>query len=321
MSTRAEPAGLGTAIGIDVGGTKVAVALVRDGVVVERANEPTEKASSEALTGQMARMALSLATPEVTAVGAGVPSAVEWATGRVLASVNVPFDDWPLRDRLSEAVELPVAVDNDAKVAALAEAHRADGSVVANLVMFTIGTGVGGGLVIDGRPYRGATGGAGHLGHEIVAGAPEPPRVAAGFPRPDSTEAQASGPVLDRLAKELAATGSGSLSRLAADGHDVRAPDAVAAALAGDAEAIELIDRFAGRIAPGVSNAIHAFDPDEVVIGGGVSAAGELLLEPLRRHVEPLILPGIGTKTTIRLARFGADAGAVGAALLALGSG
>ncbi|MCX6387768.1 MAG: ROK family protein [Solirubrobacterales bacterium] len=306
------------AIGLDVGGTKVAVARVEDGRVVERLTEPTEKHSSEALTAQMARLALTLTTKKVTAVGAGVPSAVEWSTGRVMASVNVPFDNWPLREKLSELVNLPVAVDNDAKVAALAEAHREDGSVVPNLVMFTIGTGVGGGLVIDGRPYRGATGGAGHLGHEIVSGTPEPPRTATSFPRPDTVEAQAAGPVLDRLAQELAATGNGALSELATAGKTVKGPDVVAAAQSGDAEAIDLLSRFAGRLAPGVANAIHSFDPDEVVIGGGVSAAGDLLLLPLRAHVEPLILPGIGTKTTIRLARHGGDAGVVGAALLAL---
>jgi glucokinase len=311
----------GTAIGLDVGGTKVAAALVVDGAVVERLSEPTEKSSSEALTIQMARLVEALRTPEVTAVGAGVPSAVEWTTGRVMASVNVPFDNWPLRERLSEAVGLPVAVDNDAKVAALAESYRADGSFVPNLVMFTIGTGVGGGLVIDGRPYRGATGGAGHLGHEIVAGSPEPPRTATAFPRPDTVEAQAAGPVLDGLAAQLAESGVGALSQLRAEGKEVAGPDAVAAAHGGDAEAISLLDRFAGRLAPGVANAIHAFDPNEIAIGGGVAdGAGDLLLEPLKRHVAPLILPGIGTQTTIRLARHGQDAGVVGAAILALTS-
>jgi glucokinase len=309
----------GTAIGLDVGGTKVAAALVIDGVVAQRLAEPTEKASSEALTAQMARMVDELRTPDTAAVGAGVPSAVEWTTGRVMASVNVPFDDWPLRERLSEATGLPVAVDNDAKVAALAEAYRADGTVVPNLVMFTIGTGVGGGLVIDGRPYRGATGGAGHLGHEIVAGSPEPPRTATSFPRPDTLEAQAAGPVLDELAAQLAESGNGALSQLRAEGKSVSGPDAVAAAHSGDAEAIALLDRFAGRLAPGVANAIHSFDPNEIAIGGGVAdGAGELLLGPLKRHVEPLVLPGIGTQTTIRLARYGKDAGVVGAAILAL---
>jgi glucokinase len=311
----------GTAIGLDVGGTKVAAALVVDGSVVERLSEPTEKSSSEALTAQMARLAGALRTPDTTAVGAGVPSAVEWTTGRVMASVNVPFDNWPLREHLAAATGLPVAVDNDAKVAALAEAYRADGSVVPNLVMFTIGTGVGGGLVIDGRPYRGATGGAGHLGHEIVAGSPEPPRTATSFPRPDTLEAQAAGPVLDELAAQLAESGTGALHKLRAEGKAVAGPDAVVAAHAGDAEAINLLDRFAGRLAPGVANAIHAFDPDEIAIGGGVAdGAGELLLSPLKRHVAPLILPGIGTQTTIRLARHGQDAGVVGAAILALTS-
>jgi len=185
------------------------------------------------------------------------------------------------------------------------------------LVLFTLGTGVGGGIVINGGVYRGATGGAGHLGHEIVTATPDGQRMAEGFPRPDSLEAIAAGPALDSLAADMARSGSGALAAMLAEGREPGGADVVEAARGGDPESLALLARIAGRLALGVANMIHTFDPDEVVIGGGVSAAGELLLAPLLEAVEPLILPGIGTATTIRLARHGNDAGAIGAALLA----
>jgi len=304
-------------IGLDVGGTKIAGVRLEGMHVTARASQPTEKRSGEDLLEQMAVIAEELGCDTAQGVGAGVPSAVEWETGHVLASVNVPFQDFAVRDQLSDRLGVPVAIDNDANVAALAEAHADDGTVARHLVMFTLGTGVGGGIVINGSVYRGATGGAGHLGHEIVAAAPDGQRVNEGFPRPDSLEALAAGPSLDALALEAARAGEGALTKVLEAGREPSGRDVVEAAAAGDAAALALIERYANRLALGVSNMIHTFDPDEIVIGGGVSAAGEMLLEPLKRAVAPLILPGIGTRTQIRLARHGSDAGAIGAALLA----
>lgn len=304
-----------TTVGIDVGGTKVAAARVEGDEIVDRLVEPTEKASGEALIDQMVRMALAVGAPEVSGVGAGVASEVDWHSGRVVGSVNIPLEGLAVRDLLAERTGLPAAIDNDGIAAAVGEAW-VDGAPRGDLVMLTIGTGVGGGIVIDGKPCRGATGAAGHLGHMIVAGAPDPPRVGEGFPRPDSLEAQAAGSALDVLAREAAEGGDGELARLVRSGSRVSGRDAVAAARDGDPVALDLLERFAGRLAPGVANAIHFLDPDEVVIGGGVSAAGDLLLEPLSRMVEPLLLPGVGTRTTIRISRRGPDVGVLGAALL-----
>jgi glucokinase len=304
-------------VGLDVGGTKVAAVRLEGQSIADRAVEPTVKQSGDALVDQMARLVRSLATPETSAVGAGIPSAVEWSSGRALASVNVPFDDYPVRDRLTELTGLPAAVDNDANVAALAEASFGDRGPSGNIVMFTLGTGVGGGIVINGRVYRGATGGAGHLGHELVAASADATRIDEGFPRPESLEALAAGPALDALARQAARAGEGALAGVLARGAEPSGRDVVEAAAAGDPAARKLIETYAGRLALGVANMIHTFDPDEIVIGGGVSAAGDLLLDPLRAAVKPLILPGIGTRTTIRLARLGNDSGAVGAAVLA----
>lgn len=302
-------------IGIDVGGTKVAAVRLEGLTIAERIVEPTEKASGEALMGQITRIANALKTPQTLGVGAGIASEVEWKTGRVLGSVNIPLEGLAVRGLLSTETGLPAAIDNDGIAAAVGEAWRGEG-LVGNLVMITIGTGVGGGVVIDGKPYRGATGAAGHLGHTIVFANANEPLVAAGFPRPDSLEAHAAGSALDRLAVQAGASGEGALGEKASGGQVLNGRDVVEAAQGGDQAAVSVLARFAGALAPGVANAVHSFDPDEIVIGGGVSAAGDLLLGMIKRSVEPLILPGVGTQTEIRIARLGPDVGVVGAALL-----
>ena len=164
-------------------------------------------------------------------------------------------------------------------VAALAEAHDAQGRLdVRSLVMFTVGTGVGGGIVIDGRSYRGATGAAGEFGHTLIALSELIP-AATRFPQPGSLESLAAGHVLDRLAREAATAHPESAlgATLAARGS-VAGPDAVAAAQAGDAIAIGCLATLGRRVGIGVANAINTFDPEVVAIGGGVSSAGDLLL-------------------------------------------
>src|SRR4051795_7593804 len=154
-------------IGVDVGGTKVSVAVLEGATLSEPTLRPTELSSSEALIDQLAGL-IEEAGP-ADAVGIGVPSVIDFATGTARHSVNVPLQDVPLRRILTERLRLPVYVDNDATVAALAEAHDDDLRIVAQtLVLFTIGTGVGGGIVIGGRVFRGATGAAAEFGHQLI---------------------------------------------------------------------------------------------------------------------------------------------------------
>jgi glucokinase len=306
-------------IGVDVGGTKTSVASMRGGVVGEPLVAPTDLSGADALIAQIVSQIEAVAAGESpAAVGIGIPSVVEFATGRAATSVNVPLQDVPLRHLISERLAVPVFVDNDATVAALAEAHDEQGRLdVHSLVMFTVGTGVGGGIVIDGRCYRGATGAAGELGHTLIAIAEQIPAATA-FPQPGSLEALAAGHVLDRLARDAAAAHPGSaLGRTLAQAGTVAGPDAVAAAKAGDEVAIACVATLARRLGIGVANAINTFDPQVVAIGGGVSSAGELLLGPLRAAALEYVLPGVGTATDIRIARSGAQAGVRGAALLA----
>src|SRR5665213_1775870 len=306
-------------IGVDVGGTKVSVATMRGGVTGEPLLRATDRSGAAALIAQIVAQIDEVAGGETpAAVGIGIPSVVEFSTGRARTSVNVPLQDVPLRSLLSERLGLPVFVDNDATVAALAEAHDEHGRLdVRSLVMFTVGTGVGGGIVIDGRPYRGATGAAGELGHTLIALSELIP-AATSFPQPGSLESLAAGHVLDRLAREAATAHPESAlgATLAARGS-VAGPDAVAAAQAGDAIAIGCVATLGRRVGVGVANAINTFDPEVVAIGGGVSSAGDLLLEPARSVALEYVLPGVGTATEIRIARSGPQAGVRGAALLA----
>jgi glucokinase len=310
----------GQLIGVDVGGTKVAVATLENERLSNPVLRPTQAESAEDLLGEVVAAIDSARGPSTVGVGIGVPSVVEFATGRVRSSINLHLADLDLRRVLDERLGLPVFVDNDATVAALDEAFDDGGrALVQNLVMLTVGTGIGGGLVLGGRVYRGATGAAGELGHTLIgadlaAGAPQPGR----FPQPGSLESLAAGRELDRLATKLAADNASSrLGKRAASGDSIDGRDAVEAAKAGDPESIHLLRVLGERLGVGIANAVNTFDPDVVAIGGGVSTAGDLLLGPATEAARRYILPGVGERTEIRLARHGEEAGVRGAALLA----
>lgn len=290
-------------IGVDVGGTKVAVATLDGTVLGPPSTEPTELSDGDALLAQLERMIAAAAPAD--AVGLGLPSAVDAATGSVRTSANVPLQNVPVRDELSRRLRMPVFVANDAQVAGLSEAHDEQLEVCAqSLILLTIGTGVGGAIILGGEIFLGASGAAGHLGHQLIAAdlSAGAPAHSDRPPQPGTLESLASGRALDRLAREHGL----------ADGRAL-----VAAATAGEERAGAAIELFGARLGIGIANAINSFDPAEVVIGGGVSAAGPLLLEPATRTAREFTVAGIGTRTTIRIARHGQDAGVRGAALLA----
>jgi glucokinase len=307
-------------IGVDLGGTKIAVATLRDQELGESTIARTQLSSPDLLIDQLVEMVQAARPESLDAVGIGVPSVVEFETGRVVSSVNIPLSDVPLRQVLGDRLGVPVFVDNDATVAALAESHDEQlKQVVDHLVMLTIGTGVGGGLILGGRIYRGASGAAAELGHTMVGLDLEDDVAKPGrFPQRGSLEYEASGHALDRLAVQCAESHPDSqLARSRGGGEPVLGADAVRAAADGDAAAKKVVELWGERIGIGVANAINTFDPQEVVIGGGAAQAGELLLTPARRIAAGYVLPGLGTRTEIRLARHGVGAGVLGAALLA----
>ena len=307
-------------MGIDVGGTKIAVATLQAGELSESTLHHTELSNQEALVSQLIEVIEEARTPDTKAVGIGVPSLIEFATGRIRSSVNIPLQDLPLRELLTDRAGLPVYVENDASCAALAEAFHDGHMAVPHLVMFTVGTGVGGGLVLNGRLYRGATGTASEVGHTIIGldlenGAPPHTGV---FPQEGSLEMLASGTALDRLAEKAARADPNSFlgKRLTRTGG-VTGHDVVDGAREGDEGSIRCLRILGQRLGIGIANAITMFDPLEVVIGGGVSAAGELLLAPAREVAWKYAVPGAGSTCNIRLARHGPRAGVLGAALIA----
>ena len=292
----------GRIIGVDVGGTKVAVAALEGLDLSEPEIQPTVTSSTDALLEQLE--AMIRAQGEADAVGIAVPSVIDFATGTARFSVNIPLAGVPLREVLGTRLGIPVFVDNDATCAALAEALADPDAIPKVLVMFTIGTGVGGGIVLDGQIFRGATGAAAELGHMIISanlkeGAPPKPDA---WPQPGSLEHEADGDALAKLA-QFRGFDDGKHAVLKAQEGDVRAR-----------QALKILGE---RIGVGIANLLHTLDPDEVVIGGGVSAAGDLLLGPATDAARRLALPGVGTKARIRIARYGNEAGVRGAALLA----
>ena len=319
-------------VGIDLGGTKVAAAVLTasdprnetGGHLSASLQQPTRLDSSSALVDQLAGLIEqardSLAGGSLDAVGIGVPSVVDFASGRVIHSVNIPLADVPLRSVLGGRLGVPIYVDNDAAVAALAEAHDDRLRLISqHLVMLTIGTGVGGGLVLNGRIYRGATGGAAEVGHTLIGlpiapagavptgfpvGLPDDfPPPGDGLPHPGSLEALGSGHALDHL---TVGAGLGQ--------HGL---DTVQAARAGSAPARAVLRRWAHAIGIGIANAVNMFDPQEVVIGGGAAAAADLFMADAMAFAEPFIHPGLRGHASVRVARFGPEAGVMGAALLA----
>jgi glucokinase len=310
----------GQFIGLDVGGTKIASATLQDGKLTTRDLVKTDVSHSDALVAQLLELIDDLREEHAVAVGVGLPSIIEFETGRIAHSVNIPLQDLPLRELLSEKAGIPVYIENDASCAALAEAFDEKGELVCpNLVMFTVGTGVGGGMVFNGRLYRGATSAA-EVGHTVIGldlddGAPVPEGK---HPLPGTLEYLAAGRALDRLAQREAREEEDSFlgKRLTQDG-EVTGHDVVDGAKAGDADALRVLDILGQRLGIGIANAINLFDPQEIVVGGGVSTAGDLLLKPAREVAERYTVPGLGRHTTIRLARHGAQAGVLGAAMVA----
>jgi len=322
MDRRGERSGaVADYIGVDVGGTKLAAAVLNGGGgrLGEALVRPTRR-SSRGILDDIVGIVERLRGPTTAAIGIGVPSIVEFASGRIRNSNNIPLADIPLRDVLSERIGLPVYVDNDANCAALAEAWDGDVLLCPDLVMITVGTGIGGGLVLDGRLYRGATGAAAEIGHTIIGMRHSEPddAHAAESTGKWSLEQLGAGTELDKLARRAArAWPSGALGQQLAARGDVTGRDAVSAAAAGDTRALGVLRALGSRLGVGVANLINTFDPSEVVIGGGVSAAGDLLLDPLRESAARFVFPGVGVSCVIRIARHGDVAGRLGSALLA----
>jgi glucokinase len=250
---------------------------------------------------------------EPEAIGVGVPSQIDFGTGTVETSVNIPLAGVPLRDELSRRFGIPVFVDNDANCAALAEAHLVG---ERDLVMLTLGTGVGGGVVADGLTFRGAHGLGAELGHMTIN--PDGPPCPGNCPNRGCLEAYCSGQALERDATELARDRPESaLAKHAESDGTVSTHQLVAAADRRDPDALLLMDNFGRMLGIGIANYVNIFEPTRLAIGGGLSRASHLFMDRAVREAGARALPALWKRVSVEVAEAREDAGVIGAGLLA----
>jgi len=290
------------AIGVDVGGTKILAGVVgRDGDVARRETASTEQGSQAELLAQLDAIVQGLMDDDVAAVGFGLPSTIDQRAGRAVSSVHVPLADVDFRDRMADRIGLPVALDNDGNAAAIAEWQLGAGRGASHIVALTLGTGIGGGLILDGRPYRGSIGAGAELGHIVLdyGGV----ACGGGCTGHGHFEALAAGSVADEAAVRRFGEGADA-ARL------------VEEALAGDEGALEDLKEIGHRLGAGIGSLVNIFNPELVVVGGGFSRAREVIFPAVLETLAVEALPPGRDLVRVVPAHFGPEAGMVGAALV-----
>ena len=290
-------------VGVDVGGTKMGAGLVAsDGALLDHVDRRTPTESQADLLSALEETVQSLVERgQVAAIGVGVPSRVDQVARRVIGSVHIPLEGVDLSGHLSSRFGLPAVVDNDGNVAAVAEWKLGAGRGASNMAMLTLGTGIGGGLILEGRPYRGSRGAGVELGHMVVDA--DGPPCGGSCPGNGHFETFVSGRAADLKARELGL----------ADGHAL-----VDAATGGNEAAVAALARLGRLLGAGLVTIVNVFEPELIVVGGGFGAAGELILGPARTVVgEQALQPGRDAVRIVR-AELGPEAGVVGAGLIAL---
>jgi glucokinase len=312
-------------IALDAGGTKLLWGVVDENLGVHHrvtAEWPEPRTREAVLELMLAAVAdARTVAPDVDAIGAGIPSTVDWVSGVSIGCVHLPLSDFPFRDWLAGASGLPVFVDNDVNLAMLGE-HRAGAAQGAtDALLLTIGTGIGGGAITEGRLMRGATGAATEPGHMTIDA--DGPPCPGNCPSRGCLEAFVSGPALARMGEEYARSAPDcQLGRMLVERGRLTGADVVQAAEAGDPGAREALDRMGNKLGAGIASLLNIFDPDVVIIGGGLgSGAGDLLLEPARHVAAERALRPAAERARIVPAHFREDAGKIGGALLALARG
>ena len=291
----------GHAIGVDLGGTKILAGVVaRDGTVVRRHERATPQDSQEHVVAELEAAVAELLDDSVAAVGFGVPSPIDQERGVVVRCVNVPLENAPLRDRMHERFGIPVGLDNDANAAAVGEWRAGAGRGENDVVMVTLGTGVGGGVISGGRPFRGRNGAGAELGHVVIVHDGRPCQGAC--TGHGHLEAYVSGSAATEAAREAYGP--------SADAHRL-----VRLADEGDGTAEELLHEIAGYLGSGIGSFVNVFGPRIVILGGGFGvAAYDYLSGPAEEVVRREALEPM--RSTVRLAKaeLGTAAGLIGAA-------
>jgi glucokinase len=307
-------------IGLDIGGTKISGGVIDEkGMILAQGRRDTPALDPAAIIQEAASLTRQLSSNhKIDAVGVACAAFIDRSGSMVYFSPNLAWRDEPLKERLESALNLPVTIENDANAAAWGEFRFGAAVDAGNTVMVTVGTGIGGGVVADGALMRGAFGVAAELGHMRVV----PGGIRCGCGNRGCWEMYASGNALVREAQDLVVSGSPLGARLvelcAGDPATLRGPDVTRAAVEGDPAAIELLADLGVWIGEGLASVAAILDPELIVLGGGVSEAGALLIDPaLAAFRRQLTGRGHRPEARFALARLGNDAGMIGAANLA----
>jgi glucokinase len=307
-------------IGVDMGGTKLLAGAVDADLAVHHRTQRSVLGLDQSALLDVAVDAVQevreAAGAEVAAVGFGIPCLFDQRSGTAVIAVNLPIANLPFADVMAERLGLPVFADNDANAAVIAE-HRAGAARGYNeVVLLTIGTGIGGGLILGGRVFRGSIGAAAELGHVVID--MDGPRCQGNCPNHGCVEAMASGTALAREARRLAVEQPDSgLAQALEDGLELAGPLVTELAHDGDEAALEVLELIGSRLGVALASFVNIFNPEVIVVGGGVIGAGELLLAPARAVVAERALPPSRDFVKIVAAQFGVEAGIIGAAALA----
>ncbi len=305
-------------IGVDLGGTKMAVGVVDSEQHIHyEGKESSIGLSEDKLVEDLGRELQEAkgARPDVLCAGLGIPATIDHDRGVAIQAVNLEISDVPVRDLMTKLLGLPVFIDNDANVAALAEFLFGAGRGARNVVMLTIGTGIGGGLILDGEIFRGSTGAAAELGHIVIVEDGLP--CQGNCPNHGCVETYASGTAIAREGKAAAERDPDSaLGKALAEGPIV-GKTVTELATKGDPLAAEIVAEAGRHLGIALASLANIFDPDVFVIGGGVAAVGDLLLDPARQELRTRALPPMN-EAPVQLAELGPEAGMIGAAAMAL---
>lgn len=306
------------AIGLDIGGTKIAALLVDEtGDVRARHVVSTPADDASAIMSAAIEAAAAVRTDEVIAIGAGVPGMVDHAMGFLRYAPNLAWRELDVGGRIAEATQLPCAVDNDANVAAWGEFLFGAGRGSAHMLMVTVGTGIGGGMIADGQLFRGAHGFAGEIGHLVV----DADGPLCGCGNRGCWEQVASGSAIDRLGREAVDEHPGSMLADLVEGDKTKVSGEMVteAARRGDDIARGILVTVGRRLGQGIAGLVNVLDSDLVVVGGGAALAGDMLLGPARvAFRESIEAFDHRPEVPIASAQLGNDAGAIGAAAMAL---
>ena len=309
-------------IGVHLGVTGIKAGVVSEsGEILSKASVPTGRERPyqaivediAALCERVAREA-GVTLGEIRAIGVGVPGICDPRTGIIPMCTNLGWHDVPFVQELHRHTDLPVYVDNDATVAGFAESIAGVSKGSASSVFITLGTGVGGGIVIGGRPYSGTHGIGSEIGHMIIRLDGEP--CTCGNYGCFERYASATAIIREAVRAVKDCPQSLILKRCGGDPARINAKTVIDCAKAGDETACRVFDAYVSALAHGIINIINVLDPEVIALGGGVSMAGEFLLNAVRKAVKPLVFFKSMPYARIELARLGADAGIIGAALL-----